>query len=125
VEVAVVIVLVIIGCIGLGVVAALFRAAEEGEVRHNQRRYWDALEPPREPAPPAARCPKCDDVMVQGFVPDMNYQQIGISIWVEGRPRRDWCGTDADWERSVPIGTFRCRSCGFLEWYARPEFRHE
>jgi hypothetical protein len=70
------------------------------------------------------RCPKCDGEMVQGFIVD--WTQGGrrlVSSWVEGAPEKSfWHRTNAPGEKSVPVGTFRCSACGFLESFARPEF---
>jgi uncharacterized protein DUF6487 len=69
-------------------------------------------------------CPKCGGPMAQGFIVD--FHQGGsrrVSSWVEGAPQKSfWHGTTAPDLRGVPIGTFRCETCGFLESYARPEF---
>ena len=70
------------------------------------------------------RCPKCNGEMVQGFIVD--WHQGGgrlVSNWVEGAPEKSfWHGTNVPAERCLPVGTFRCSACGFLESYARPEF---
>ena len=68
-------------------------------------------------------CPKCSGVMVRGFVADFSFHQVAVSTWVEGPPRASfWKGTEFPAEKSLPIGAFRCSECGFLEYYARPEF---
>jgi hypothetical protein len=69
-------------------------------------------------------CSKCGGRMAQGFVVD--FHQGGarrVSSWVEGAPQKSfWHGTSAPDNAFVPIGTFRCERCGFLESFARPEF---
>jgi hypothetical protein len=61
--------------------------------------------------------------MEQGFVVDSTQGFRGVSHWVGGAPRRSfWSGTKLPKEGMIPIGTYRCSSCGFLEGYARPEF---
>ena len=71
-------------------------------------------------------CPKCQGEMVQGFVPDPaapHFGQFTVSFWVEGPPEKSfWTGTKVPQGKCVPIGTFRCASCGYLESYARTEF---
>jgi hypothetical protein len=71
-----------------------------------------------------SRCPKCGGPMAQGFVVD--FHQGGarrVSSWVAGAPQKSfWRGTTAPDLTGVPIGTFRCETCGFLESFARPEF---
>ena len=34
-------------------------------------------------------------------------------------------GTKLTEDKPVPVGAFRCTSCGYLECYARPEFEAE
>jgi hypothetical protein len=72
------------------------------------------------------RCPKCSGLMVQGFIIDMKRSKFSVvSNWVEGAPGKPtWFGTcvPAPAEKRIPVGTFRCSGCGFLESYARPEF---
>jgi len=70
------------------------------------------------------RCPKCNGEMVQGFIFDRaDGGQRRISSWVEGAPEKAfWTVTKVSMEKSVPVGTFRCSVCGFLESYSRPEF---
>ena len=73
----------------------------------------------------AIRCPKCDGVMVQGFISDYKSDKIlRVSEWVEGAPgKSSWfTGVPAPSEKCIPVGTFRCSACGFLESYAHPEF---
>ena len=72
----------------------------------------------------AARCPKCDGAMVQGFL--VEYHAGGkrlVTTWVEGAPEKSfWRVTKVPADKCLPVGTFRCAACGFLESYARPEF---
>jgi len=71
-------------------------------------------------------CPKCQGEMVQGFVVDYAHAGAVVSTWVEGPPKRSfWFGTKVPLEKSIPIGTFRCAACGYLESYARPEFSRQ
>jgi len=72
----------------------------------------------------AIRCPKCNAEMVQGFIFDRaDGGQRRVSNWVEGAPDKAfWTVTRIPEEKCVPVGTFRCSVCGFLESYARLEF---
>ena len=74
----------------------------------------------------AIRCPKCNGEMVQGFIIDFKGSEFSIvSNWVEGAPgKAKFFGTivPAPAEKRIPVGTFRCSVCGFLESYAQPEF---
>jgi hypothetical protein len=68
------------------------------------------------------RCPKCGNEMQQGFVLDNTHGGRVVSQWVPGAPRESfWLGTKVP-DDHLPIGTYRCSSCGFLESYARTEF---
>ena len=69
------------------------------------------------------QCPKCRGEMVQGFVPDYSHGAALVGGWHEGQPKKSfWTGTKAPWSEGVPIGAFRCQTCGFLEFYANPSF---
>ena len=69
------------------------------------------------------RCPKCSGAMVQGFVFEIDGPLRKVNAWVEGPPEKSfWQNTKVPKENTVPIGTYRCSACGFLESYARPEF---
>jgi hypothetical protein len=69
------------------------------------------------------QCPKCDGPMEQGFILDMTHGARLISHWAPGAPVKSfWTGTKLPAEKLIPIGVFRCASCGFLESYARDEF---
>jgi len=73
-----------------------------------------------------SRCPKCNGEMQQGFIIDRVQGGSLVSSWFEGAPKRSfWWGTSAPEVNRMPIGTFRCSACGFLESYARPEFAAE
>jgi len=61
--------------------------------------------------------------MEQGFVLDKTHGAQMVSQWVPGAPLKSfWVGTKAPGDDLVPIGTYRCSSCGYLESYARHEF---
>ena len=69
------------------------------------------------------RCPKCPGHMDQGFIIDNSVGDRIVSHWAAGAPRKSfWTGTKLPQEKLIPIGTYRCSSCGYLEAYARPEF---
>lgn len=69
-------------------------------------------------------CPKCKGEMIQGFIPgygqgDRSY----VSGWLEGQPQKSiWRGTKGSFEEVIPIGAFRCKGCGFLEFYSDEKF---
>ena len=61
--------------------------------------------------------------MEQGFVLDHDYSARVVSQWAAGVPLKSfWSGTKLPDEKLIPIGTYRCSSCGYLESYARQEF---
>lgn len=74
--------------------------------------------------PATTRCPKCTGEMVQGFVVDFHAGGARlVANWVEGPPEKTfWAVTKVPDDKCIPIGTFRCLSCGFLESFARTEF---
>jgi hypothetical protein len=69
-------------------------------------------------------CSKCNGPMTRGFVPDFfTHGATRVPGWQEGEPEKSfWCGTNADRSSIIPISAFRCDRCGFLEFYANPEF---
>ena len=69
------------------------------------------------------KCPKCSGAMVQGFIPDYTDGEALVESWLEGHPQKSyWRRTKAPLIKAIPIGTFRCEKCGFLEFYADPKF---
>ena len=74
----------------------------------------------------STRCPKCSGEMVQGFTIDTDGATRKVGTWVEGEPEKTgvlfWAGTKVPKDKCIPMGVFRCSACGFLEFYARPEF---
>lgn len=63
-------------------------------------------------------CSKCGSEMQEGFVPDNAHGAMLPSRWAEGVPEKSfWTGTKQP-DRQVPITTFRCPRCGYLESYA-------
>jgi len=68
-------------------------------------------------------CPKCKGAMEQGYVLDHTYGARVVSHWAKGAPQKSFfMGTKLPDQQLVPIGTYRCSACGYLEAYARPEF---
>ena len=68
-------------------------------------------------------CPKCQSIMVQGFVADFANGSVIVSTWVEGPPKKAfWTTTKIEPRKKLPVATFRCSKCGFLESYASKEF---
>jgi hypothetical protein len=64
-------------------------------------------------------CPKCKRPMQEGFPLDRSTLTVGE--WVEGRPEyfaRLFLKLGSRKKR-LPITTYRCTSCGYLESYAK------
>jgi hypothetical protein len=73
----------------------------------------------------AMSCPKCQGEMVRGYVLDFTPIGNRVSKWNAGPPKKAGLAGSAgimDSTSEIPISTFRCQSCGFLESYAREEF---
>lgn len=66
----------------------------------------------------AKTCPKCQHPMNSGFITDRSPEDTLIRLWVEGEPQRTWKGLKIPAEKSFPVTTYRCVSCGFIEAYA-------
>ena len=62
--------------------------------------------------------------MEQGFLFDfMGDHGRTVAQWMAGVPTKSfWTGIKGDTDRLLPVGAFRCTSCGLLEMYARREF---
>jgi hypothetical protein len=67
-------------------------------------------------------CPKCKRPMSVGFVLEHGHnERRGVTHWVEGLPEKSfWAGLVTKNRRVLPITTWRCERCGFLESYAHP-----
>lgn len=58
--------------------------------------------------------------MEQGFVLDHSHGAILQSLWVAGPVERSrWTGLRLKGREKVPIITWRCTRCGYLESYAQ------
>jgi predicted nucleic-acid-binding Zn-ribbon protein len=69
------------------------------------------------------KCPKCAGNMIQGFV-HYSHDIAFVGNWFRGQPKKSfWTGTKgAPHDQGVPTGAFACEKCGFLEFYAGPDF---
>ena len=63
-------------------------------------------------------CSKCGGQLEKGFIVDHTGAQYAQrSSWNPGDPKKAfWSGLDIT--NAVPVDTFRCTSCGYLESYA-------
>ena len=67
-------------------------------------------------------CPKCRRPMQRGFLLDGRHaERRSVSEWVEGAPEKSfWSGLKIGDRRVMPVTTWRCERCGYLESYAHP-----
>ena len=57
--------------------------------------------------------------METGFIPDYGYMNTAAqSQWIEGEPEKSWGAVKQKGKKILVIDTFRCISCGYLEFYA-------
>jgi hypothetical protein len=68
------------------------------------------------------KCDKCDEVMIEGYVPDAGHSNIlRQQSWFEGRPEFGWFGgLKAKGKKQIVVTACRCPKCGKLEFYAWP-----
>ncbi len=61
--------------------------------------------------------------MLLGFVPDYSHGTVFVGSWHAGNPKTSfWSRTKAPPAEGLPIGAFRCKKCGFLEFYSDTQF---
>ncbi len=71
---------------------------------------------------PAPACGKCGGQMNEGFVLDNSYGTTSVSNWIAGKPEYGVLGNvKTAHKKQMPVHTFACRECGYLESYIRPE----
>ena len=64
-------------------------------------------------------CPKCGKRMEPGYVLDITHGAMAQSSWIEGAPERSfWTGLKLKGHQRLPVTTYRCTGCGYLESYA-------
>src|SRR5947207_13480902 len=92
-----------------------------GSVR--QAKMLSAAREPRRgdrPLDEGIDCPKCRTQMVTGWIPDTTYGGFVSAGWYPGDPVKSWWGTyKVDRKQLIPIQTFRCSNCGYVESYAK------
>lgn len=70
------------------------------------------------------QCVKCSGDMEQGFMVDRGDMHMKEQAeWASGEPNRSfWRGSTVESkERTLPVTTLRCKTCGYLEFYALPK----
>ncbi len=65
-------------------------------------------------------CLRCGGPMELGFVADKaHYSVPETQNWVEGVPERTfWAGIKLKGKEVLPVMSYRCERCGYLESYA-------
>ncbi len=64
-------------------------------------------------------CAKCGRTMEPGFVLDLTHGGMAQSAWVDGAPEPSfWTGIKLKGHERLPVTTYRCPHCGYLESYA-------
>ena len=64
-------------------------------------------------------CAKCGGAMTAGYILDDAYHGKKVANWVEGEPERSmWTGLKTGDRMVIPVTTWRCDRCGYLESYA-------
>jgi hypothetical protein len=56
-----------------------------------------------------------------GWVPDNTQGGLRLQNWSPGDPQPSWPGLKPEKEQAIPVTTFRCSKCGYLESFALPE----
>ena len=66
------------------------------------------------------RCGKCGGLQNEGFLLDSAHKAVKVGHWAEGAPEY-WVLRILKMRgrRKLPIQSWRCTKCGFLESYAR------
>ena len=65
-------------------------------------------------------CTRCHAHMESGWVPDHTQNGLLRESWCPGKPQPSfWTGLKTeDKNKVIPVTTFRCPNCGYLESYA-------
>ena len=68
------------------------------------------------------QCPKCGTSMDRGHIPDAAHGMVLELSWAPGEPetRRFVGGIKYHADELIPFRGYRCPSCGYVEFYARP-----
>ena len=69
------------------------------------------------------QCPKCNSAMEAGYIIDYgHFDARRVETWVEGAPKKSiWTGLKIKDRQQLPVTTYRCEGCGYLEAYAVDE----
>jgi hypothetical protein len=61
--------------------------------------------------------------MESGYTVDVGYGRTDVPKWVAGEPARSFwaAGLKLSGREQLPVTTYRCRQCAYLESYAQPD----
>ena len=66
-------------------------------------------------------CARCGRRTELGVIIDVGYGAVTQSSWVDGAPEKSiWTGLKLKGRVRIPVITYRCPHCGYLESYAPP-----
>jgi hypothetical protein len=64
-------------------------------------------------------CMKCGTEMTKGFVHEVPAHGPSVSTWVEGAVEKSlWTGVKYVKRQRMPVETYCCLTCGYIESYA-------
>ena len=67
-------------------------------------------------------CIRCHAHMESGWVADYTHRGVERQKWSPGEPQLSfWTGLKLEKDQVIPVTTFRCPNCGYLESYAVPQ----
>lgn len=64
-------------------------------------------------------CLRCKTTMEPGFIADSNQSGFLQERWYAGDPQSGFWGLKMKRDQLVPVTTYRCPNCGYLEAYAK------
>jgi hypothetical protein len=75
--------------------------------------------------PPPFICPKCSHSMERGFIADGSH--AGPNVFIEGKPDYSawYGGINIDERRVWVLRGYRCRECGYIEFYGKTEIKRD
>jgi hypothetical protein len=74
----------------------------------------------------AGECIRCHAQMESGWVPDNTHSGLQRQNWSPGEPQPSfWTGLKVGKDQVIPVTTFRCPKCGYLESYAIPQSQND
>lgn len=63
------------------------------------------------------KCPKCDNEMEEGFIPDSGWFGTVVSTNLGWKPGNEESFSNIG--KKIKIKAYRCKDCGYLESYAK------